>query len=294
MQTSTNKMITPDRAAEIIPYFDELPPGYIQVGRPDEMICDYDHYMTGDPDRANGCGGIYYQRMYITPERWAITERTPCQCMLAIMQEREQSNRMAEIQSWKDNTTRKAQLYFQGYDMMQDQIYNRMTFDRYKAETEKQKEALNQLTTFEVGRKSICLYGDAGRGKTHLALATARVAREQNYTVLAVKAIDMLTRIKRTFDKKDDAAEIDIMRVLKNIDLLVIDDIGQEKTTEWVTSKFYEIIDSRHGRRSTIYTTNLSGQEMKNKEGKALVSRIWGAEIRLQVDGKDFRVEGER
>jgi len=57
-------------------------------------------------------------------------------------------------------------------------------------------------------------------------------------------------------------------------------------------AKFYEVIDYRHGRRSTIYTTNLTGKEMKAKEGMALVSRIWGSELRMEIEGKDWRVAG--
>lgn len=107
---------------------------------------------------------------------------------------------------------------------------------------------------------------------------------------MALKAIDLLSRIKRTYVQKDDRAETDIICLLKNIDLLVIDEIGLEKTTEWVTSKFYEIVDYRHSRRSTIYTTNLTGGQMRDKEGMALVSRIWGSKLHFELEGKDWRI----
>lgn len=272
------------------PFLEPIPEGCIPMGLDDEMVCDHDHYNTGDEDRARGCGGIYYQRSYVTPNGWAVIERTPCKCMLAIMQQRENDRQLKEIQDRREYISRLAANYFGDYDMMRDDAYNRYSLQNYKPGNQSQIEALDKLQNFTVGRESICLQGPAGRGKTHLALGVARDAREKGSSVLALKTIDLLTRIKRTYDKKDDAAEAAIMRVLKNIDLLVIDDIGVEKTTEWVLAKLYEVIDYRHGRKSTIFTTNLTGQQMKAKEGQALVSRILGAEVSLEIEGKDYRI----
>lgn len=274
------------------PFWEPIPEGCIPMGGIDEMVCDHDHYNTGDPDRANGCGGTYYQRSYITPNGWAITERTPCTCMLPIMQQRDSDRQLKEIQARREYIARLARDYFGDYDMMRDESYNKYSLQNYKPGNQSQVVALNELQKFTVGRESICLQGPAGRGKTHLALGVARIAREKGSSVLALKTIDLLTRIKRTYDKKDDAAEVAIMRVLKNIDLLVIDDIGVEKTTEWVLAKLYEVIDFRHRRKSTIFTTNLTGKAMQAKEGAALVSRIMGAEINLEIDGKDWRIAG--
>jgi len=276
--TSMNRTFTED---DYIPCFEDLPPGYTQLGTYNEMVCD-------DPD----CMGIYYQRGYITPGGWAIIERTPCKCQLEKHKKANAAWHFDQARTRRANLMYQGQQYFGGYDLLSDSAYNRMAFDNYKPTNESQQEALDKLKTFTVGRDSICLYGDSGVGKTHLALSVARKARFENMSVLAVKAIDMLTRLKRTYDRKDDETEINIMRLLKDVDLLVIDDIGQEKTTEWVRSKFYEVIDYRHGRRSTIYTTNLSSGETERKEGQALVSRIWGAEICLRIKGRDYRQTG--
>lgn len=257
------------------PRFEPLQPGYTLLGQ-GEMRCE------------DECGGTYYQRSFITPDGWTIIERTPCQCMMPKLQQRVSDWEIDQVKTYRANLTYKANQYFGSYDLLSDGAFNRMSFDNYKASAS-QKQAVDKLKEFRVGDGSICLYGAAGRGKTHLALSVARKAKQEGLSVLALKAIDMLTRLKRTYDRKDDVAEIDIMRVLKNIDLLVIDDIGQEKTTEWVRAKFYEIIDYRHRRRSTIYTTNLSSGETERKEGQALVSRIWGSELRLEIGGEDYR-----
>lgn len=274
--TNINTTYTEDR-----PIFDQLPEGYIQIGQVDEMVCD------------DECGGIYYQRGYTTPDRLCVIERTPCQCMIPKLQSCEREWQINEQRTRQANLSYLSEKFFNGYDLLSDPAYNRMAFDNYKPETATQKQALDSLKEFAAGRQSICLYGAAGRGKTHLALSVARKAKQDGRTVLAVKAIDLLTRLKRTYDRKDDENEVSIMQLLRNIDVLVIDDIGQERTTDWVKSKFYEIIDHRARRRTTIYTTNLSSGETERKEGQALVSRIWGAEICLQLDGRDYR-QGRR
>jgi len=285
--TDTERMTT---QVEIQPFAEPIPEGCTAMGYADAMVCNYDYYETGDPDRAEGCGGIYYQRSYLTPSRLVITERTPCQCMLKIMGQKEQERNQNRLRFYKRELAAAIVSLFSGYDLMQDDAYNHMALQNFKPANEDQEITLQGLKTFQPGTDSICLYGKAGRGKTHLALGVARAAREKGSTVLALKAIDLLTRIKRTYDKKDTEAEIQIMRVMKQVDLLVIDDLGLEKSSEWVLSKFYEIIDHRHRRRTTIFTTNLTGREMEEKEGKALVSRVWGSEIRILVEGSDHRL----
>ena len=278
--------------ADTIPFSEPIPDGCTQMGHVNEMVCDHDYYETGDPDRAKGCGGIYYQRSYITQSRLAITERTPCRCMVKIMGEKDQERKQARVRLEKQQMAAAIISLFNGFDLMQDEAHNHMALQNFKPGSPEQADILAQLKAFRPGKESICLYGKGGRGKTHLALGVARAARQEGCTVLALKAIDLLTRIKRTYDKKDTEAEIQIMRVMKQVDLLVIDDLGLEKSSEWVLSKFYEIIDYRHRRRTTIFTTNLTGGEMEAKEGMALVSRVWGSEIRILLEGKDYRLNG--
>lgn len=288
MSVNMNSMITKDSS----PFKEPIPAGCIPIGGVDRIICDYDYYDTGDEDRSKGCGGTYYQRGYTTPDGWAFIDRTPCRCMMPIVQQKEQEKGFERTKYIKESVNRMAEQYFGTYDLIHDPVYSRMTLHNFNPRHPTQQTALDALIKFQIGKNSVCLYGDAGRGKTHLALGVAFEARQAGYNVLVLKSIDLLTRIKRTYEKKDDIAEINIMRVLKNIDLLVIDDIGVERSSEWVTSKFYEIIDYRHSRKSTIYTTNLTGKQMKEKEGVALVSRIWGSEMRFKIEGEDWRLYG--
>ncbi len=287
MPVDLRKMTIP---GDTISFLNPIPRGSIQVGGIEECICDYDFYRTGDDSRANGCGGVYYQRYYLDSQKDMHCERTPCQCMIPILQQREDEKQRQEIQSQKDILFQKCQYYFGQYDLMHDETHAHMTLDRFKPGHTSQGIALEELKRFKVGKDGICLYGDSGRGKTHLALGIAHQASQQGYICLALKSIDLLNRIKRTYDKKEDGAEYEIIHTLKNVDLLVIDEVGIEKTTEWVTAKFYEVIDYRHKRRSTVFTTNFTGKQLKEKVGMAQVSRMWGTGMRFEIEGKDWRV----
>lgn len=257
--------------------FKPLPIGYTEIGH-DELICE------------GGCGETYLQRCIITPDGLCYTERIACSCLRAILQSNQQDWAIDKAKTKRANQTYQIGNYFNGFDLSEDQAYFHATFATYKPDSLSQREALTRLKAFEVGTQSVCLYGGPGRGKTHLALSIAKQAKADGKSVLAIKAIDLLTRLKRTYDRRDDVAEVEIMRLLKEVDVLVIDDIGTEKSTEWVRSKFYEIIDYRMNRKTTIFTTNLSSGETERKEGGALVSRIWGSDLCLCIEGYDYRL----
>lgn len=287
MPTDSNQMIILD---EFKPFTSPIPYESIQVGGIDECICNYDFYSTGDVSRAKGCGGLYYERYYLDNKKYLHCERTPCQCMLQIKYEIETKKKNQGIQTIREALRKKTMHYFSQTNLLWDEAHAHMTLDRFTPEHPSQTIALKTLAEFQIGKEGICLYGDSGRGKTHLALGAAHQATQQGHLALAIKSIDLLNCIKQSYEKKDAVSKNDIIYILKNIDLLVIDDIGAEQTTNWVTAKLYEIIDFRYNRKSTIFTTNLTGNQLKEKEGMSLVSRIWGAGKRFEIEGKDWRI----
>ncbi|HQA07588.1 MAG TPA: ATP-binding protein [Syntrophomonadaceae bacterium] len=249
----------------------KLPYGY-QLIRELECFCEV-------------CQETYSQIVFEDPSRIVGHYNTPCRC---------KTNYPQEDYVTRDDGSkirRDIARLFKGCNLLEDEAHKNMRLDNYIADHPTQKKALSFLSKFKPGDKGVCLYGFAGRGKTHLAIGVARKLESEGQICLALKSIDMLNRLRKTYRSKDDADEIEVINLLKNVPVLVVDDIGTESPTGWVLEKLYEIIDFRSNRRTTIFTTNLEGDDFTKKLGPALVSRIYGAGYRLEVDGPDRRVQ---
>ena len=83
--------------------------------------------------------------------------------------------------------------------------------------------------------------------------------------VICMTMIDMLARIKATYDKRE-ISEGEILRVYETVPLLIIDDMGKEPPTDWGVSKIYAIINARYeGYKPTIVTSNYTDTELEKR-----------------------------
>lgn len=108
----------------------------------------------------------------------------------------------------------------------------------------------------EPGRNGLFIAGPAGTGKTHIAAAIANQLIYQGKPVICMTMIDLLARIRKTFNR-DGVDESTVLSLYKTVPLLIIDDIGKEPPTEWAISTIYNIINGRYeAYLPTIVTTN--------------------------------------
>lgn len=143
----------------------------------------------------------------------------------------------------------------------------------------------------------IYIYGDVGVGKTHLIACMANALmenKEKHYTVLFTSISSLIKRITSTFNGGSNETEEDIMKSLKLVDFLFIDDIGSEQAdSQFMQSKIYDIINLRYSiKKPVIFTSNLSlydlarsGYEQKTydriKQMSSVTLRITGKSRRL-------------
>lgn len=102
-----------------------------------------------------------------------------------------------------------------------------------------------------------CIYGRAGNGKSHLAAALVNAVIHKGYTAVFIEVPDLFSQIKATYGAESEGSEDKILRSLSHCDLLVLDDAGAERPSEWVQEKFYQIINARYkDHLPVVITTN--------------------------------------
>jgi DNA replication protein DnaC len=109
----------------------------------------------------------------------------------------------------------------------------------------------------EAGR-GLWFDGPVGTGKTSLAILVAKAAKDAGRSFAVYPVPLLLAEIKRTFDRDSGDNYLAFFRRLCSVDLLVLDDLGAEKQTEWVLEQLYSIVNERwQDRRAIVVTTNL-------------------------------------
>lgn len=133
----------------------------------------------------------------------------------------------------------------------------------------------------------ICGNGKVGTGKTHLACAVAQAAMQKGIPARFINVVSMIAEIKEDFDISKFA----------DIELLIIDDLGKEKSTEWVCETIYGIINKRYeAMKPTVITTEVCMADMAaqyQEKGKAILSRISEDFKLITLDGDDYRLKKE-
>jgi len=137
----------------------------------------------------------------------------------------------------------------------------------------------------------LVIKGPVGTGKTHQALgalrqivlASARRCRRMTYAVTSHPTFN-----DAMFPHKDDRHR-QALRDFQTVDLLVFDDIGAGRSTEWTEDTLYRLFDARWANQlATIATTNFDGKEMKQFIDERVVSRLADGE-QVPLVGSDRR-----
>lgn len=141
-------------------------------------------------------------------------------------------------------------------------------------------------------KESILLSGKTGCGKTHLAVATLREFIIKSETPIYSNPIfitspELLLHIRSCFATNSD--EFALVDRYSKAPVLILDDLGADKATEWAVNTLYLIIDRRNkDLLPTFITTNLSIQEIENQYGARIASRLSDMKI-VEIKMADYR-----
>jgi len=177
------------------------------------------------------------------------------------------------------------------------------TFENFKI-TNSNKNGYEVAKKFESDLKDnkdgvgLNFMGSYGTGKTHLAAAIAISLINKGIPVIFGTLINLLGKIKATYDNNSGEDEEAIIRLYSTVDLLVIDDLGKEKPSEWVLEKLYTIINQRYENyKPIVITTNYDADKLIERltvrnnceTAEAIVSRLHEMCKWVVLVGEDHR-----
>jgi DNA replication protein DnaC len=174
--------------------------------------------------------------------------------------------------------------------------YHEVAFERYPV-TEIEPRASVKAVRGYVDRigehldagRGLWLMGPVGTGKTTLAMLVSKGALEAGRSVAIYSLPRLLNEIRDTH--RAERSHVDLLDCLSAVDLLHIDDVGAERTTDWVLEELYSIVNARYeDQKSMLITTNLDPAELGAQITMRTVSRLAEMCDKLQLLGHDRRM----
>lgn len=177
---------------------------------------------------------------------------------------------------------------------MMDKKYREVTFDKYEVREENKKvfemakKYVDRFQDMYKKNQGLLLYGPVGTGKSFTAACIG------NYLLNNAKPVIMTSFVKILQDIWENDREAEYITILNSASLLIIDDLGTERETDYALEKVYNIIDSRvRANKPMIITSNLELNDIMECEDirkKRIYDRILECCYPMYVGGKSFRM----
>ena len=146
---------------------------------------------------------------------------------------------------------------------------------------------------FDHNSESLMLFGNAGLGKTHAALAIAGIVLQKDFDVIYVSSPDFFSKLEGLHFGADPAGEEEtLMQTAAGADLLILDDLGSEFNSAFLISSLYSLLNNRLGAKlPTIVTTNITDGALLEKLYTEKISSRLSAFVPCLFAGDDIRTQ---
>ena len=189
-----------------------------------------------------------------------------------------------------------SQLALRSFSTFSLQYYSDLPPEQYQAMEQILQSCKQYAASFVPGNAgNLFMFGNTGLGKTHLSLAIANELLPKGYSVMYDSVGSLLHVLEREQFRRGEAAGQDTLSTVLECDLLILDDFGTEFDTSFSRSMIYTILNGRiSARRPMIVNTNLHHQEIKERYGDRILSRLLFESQILHFYGKDIRIQKQR
>lgn len=185
----------------------------------------------------------------------------------------------------------------ENFDMFRLDLYSDQAEDNGVAPRENMKEiymsCINYARNFDSHDKNLFFIGKPGLGKTFLCNSIAKDLLDAGKSVIYQSCPDLIDTIRKykfNFDKEEENAPY--LEELYRCDLLIIDDLGTELSTQFSNLAIYNILNRRLvNNKKIIISTNLNTEELINTYSERIYSRIFGNFIMYKFFGDDIRIK---
>lgn len=170
-------------------------------------------------------------------------------------------------------------------------------FPKHPSQEAAVRFAVNFTNEFPAVDQGLIFMGPIGTGKTHLAVSILKGLTERGFNCLFYEFGSLLKEIQDSYNSNTRTSELGVLSPVLNADILVLDELGASKPTDWVRDTMAHIINTRYNeKKTTIFTTNYPDERRNDREetledriGPRLRSRIYEMCRTVNVSGEDHR-----
>ena len=159
------------------------------------------------------------------------------------------------------------------------------------------KQSYRLVREYPSAERGLLFAGPVGVGKTHLAVAILRGLAEKGANCLFCDYGSLLKEIQDSYNPVSRTSEMAVLAPVYEAEVLVLDELGASKPTEWVLDTMTHVIGRRYNdKKLTIFTTNYtderqspSGETLQDRIGARLRSRLYEMCSNVLLEGEDYR-----
>ena len=179
--------------------------------------------------------------------------------------------------------------------------YEKCTLQNYKQRNLSQgrahKLAFDLAMHYPQVERGLLFTGSVGIGKTHLAVGILELLIQKGVACLFYEFGALLKEIQNSYNPVSQTSEFRVLEPIFNAEVLVLDELGASKPTDWVRDTMMHIINTRYNdKKLTIFTTNYLDNRKRDTEetledriGARLRSRLYEMCQTIIIEGEDYR-----